>query len=133
MAKKPSSPKDVYELMENDQGEIMLLLYAGESAPQNAFFHLNPERNCLELHRNSKDVVVIEGLETESLTKLKKINILYVCEMKYNETTDEGNEILYAYETSPKSENTQEKTPIPNTPSLSEKVKLAREKVLKKA
>ena len=75
MAKKPINPKDVYELMENDQGEIMLLLYAGETAPQKASFHLNEERKCIELYRNPKDTVIIEGLEKDSIIKLKQTKI----------------------------------------------------------
>lgn len=134
MQKKSLNPRDVYELMENDQGELMLLLYAGESAPQKAFFHLNEESNCIELYRNPQDTVIIDGLKKDSITKLKQTEILYVCEIKYNENPNSENEILYAYPTSP----AKEKTEIPNNApkaqniSLSEKAKQAREKVLKK-
>lgn len=127
---KPLNPKDIYELLENDEGEIMLLLYAGETEPQTAAFHINEKLKNLELYRNAKDLVIIDGLAAESIVKLKKINTLYVCEMKYNDTSDGENEILYAYPATPKEVNvpTNEK----KEPSLSEKAKTAREKVLKK-
>lgn len=127
---KPLNPKDVYELLENDEGEIMLLLYAGESKPQTAAFHINEKLKNLELYRNDKDLVIIDGLAPESITKLKKIKTLYVCEMKYSTAPDSENEILYAYPATPKevSVPTKEK----KGPSLSEKAKTAREKVLKK-
>lgn len=129
MSKKTINPKDIYELMENDQGEIMLLLYAGDSAPQNSFFHINEERKCLELYRNTKDTVIIEGLEKESITKLQQTDTLYICEMKYNESPESENEILYAYATAPAKKQEKETT----TPTISEKAKQAREKILKKA
>lgn len=135
MAKTPINPKDVYELMENDQGEIMLLLYAGETAPQKASFHLNEERKCIELYRNPKDTVIIEGLEKDSIIKLKQAKILYICEIKYNENPDSENEILYAYPTNPIKAPQQPKSNVSQTaePSISEKAKQAREKILKKA
>lgn len=128
MPKKALNPKDIYELLENDDGEIMLLLYAGETEPQTAAFHINEKLKNLELYRNSKDLVIIDGLETESIIKLKKINTLYVCEMKYNVSPNSENEILYAYPATPKIEHdNKEKT------SISEKAKKAREKILKGA
>lgn len=135
MAKRPINPRDVYELMENDQGEIMLLLYAGDTAPQKASFYLNERQKCIELYRNPKDTVIIDGLEKESIAKLKQTETLYVCEMKYNEDADSENEILYAYPANPTKEPQRQKSDAPKAaePSLSEKAKQAREKILKKA
>lgn len=135
MPKKNLNPKDIYELMENDQGEIMLLLYAGESAPQKASFYLNEKQHCLELYRNTKDTVIIDGLAKDSMTKLKQTETLYICEIKYNEDAESENEILYAYPTAPVKEppHIQSKPQEPTKVSLTEKAKEAREKVLKKA
>lgn len=135
MPKKPLNPKDIYELMENDQGEIMLLLYAGESAPQKAAFRLNEKQRCLELYRNADDTVIIDGLENDSIAKLKQTETLYVCEIKYNEDAESENEILYAYPTAPVKEppHAQPKQQKQEETSLSEKAREVREKILKKA
>ena len=124
-------PQNVYELIENDNNEIMLLLYAGESTPTKTSFHLNEAKKCIELYRNPSDTVIIEGLQPDSINKLKQINILYVCEMKYNENPNSESEIIYAYEAHPKKESPQ-KPKQPSKPSLTEKAKQAREKILKK-
>lgn len=130
MPKKSIDPRNVYELMENDDGEIMLLLYAGDVAPQNSTFRINVQKKALELFRSPKDTVIIDGLTTESIAKLQDIDKLYVCEMKYNETPNSENEIVYAYTTTPLPQTTKAET---KEPSISEKAKKAREKILKKA
>lgn len=137
MVGKNIDPHNVYELMENDDGEVMVLLYAGNTNPLNPSFRLNKVRKCIELKRNNKDVVLIEGLKPESIEKLDKLEVLYVCELKYTENADDS-EILFAYpaelknvkigEMQEKVENSQE---VSNG-SLSEKAKQVREKVLNK-
>lgn len=124
----PTNPRNVYELMENDDGEIMLLLYAGENEPQKSSFFINEKKKNLELYRNSKDTVIIEELVAESISKLKKIDTLYICEMKYNTKETEENEILYAYTATKEEKSLKEKEL-----SVSDKAKLAREKITKKA
>lgn len=126
--------KNVYELMENDDGEVMLLLYADGDAPQNPTFFVNEERKWIELTRNKNDIVYIEGLQTETVEKLKKLTVLYACEMKYNENPDAENEIQYAY--AAELRKSEKKAPVKKNDTsgenLSEKVRQAREKVLKK-
>ena len=90
-------PKNVYELMENDAGEIMVLIYAGEGKPINPTFMLNEKEKLIEIMRSKKDIILIEGLQPESIQKIKKIKTLYVCEMKYNENPEAENEIVNAY------------------------------------
>lgn len=140
MAGRNIDPRDVYELMENDNGEIMVLLYAGDTDPLNPFFKLNKQRKCIELSRNAKDVVLIEGLIPDSIEKLSNLKTLYVCELKYTENADEDSEILYAYPAELKSEEiakdkaANESNGASQTAkeSLSVKVKQAREKTLSK-
>ncbi len=130
MPKEPIDPRNVYELMENDDGEIMLLLYAEDNAPQNSTFRINTQKKSLELFRSAKDIVIIDGLTSESMAKLKAIDKLYVCEMKYNENPNSENEIVYAYTTTPRPQAEKTET---KEQSISEKAKKAREKILKKA
>jgi len=130
MPKKSIDPRNVYEIMENDDGEIMILLYAGDTAPQNSTFRINIQKKNLELFRSATDTVIIDGLTAESIEKLKNTDKLYVCEMKYNENPNSENEIVYAYTTTPLPQT--KKTEVKES-SISDKAKKAREKILKKA
>ncbi len=132
MAGRQIDPRNVYELMENDNGEIMVLLYAGNSNPLNPSFRLNKVRKCIELSRNAKDIVLIEGLKPESIDKLDKVKTLYVCEIKYTESSEEDSEILFAYPAELKIEEDNKAMQKSEKETLSEKAKHAREKALKK-
>ena len=91
---------DSYELMKNDKGDVMILLYATNTAPAKATFYLNKKANYIELTRNNKSVIIIEGLKNESIQEIEKLSKLYVCEIKYDEKTntpEEEAEIVYAY------------------------------------
>lgn len=94
---KDIDPKNVYELIENDNGEMMVLLFADDKAPQNSTFCLNETKKVLELYRNKDNTVSIEGLKTETMKKIKNLDKIYVCELKYNEDENAENEIIYAY------------------------------------
>ncbi len=131
MARRLINPKNVYELMENDNGEIMVLLYAGFTEPQKPSFILNKQNKCIELKRNAKDMVVIDGLKAESIEKLEKLQTLYVCELRYTDDENEDSEILYAY-AAELGQKEDAKAGRDSKPSLSDKVKEARKKVLHK-
>lgn len=132
--------KNIYELLENDLGEIMLLIYADEQAPENPTFRLNKEEKYLELIRKEKQIVIINGLKPETIEKLAKLDKLYVSEMKDQTTPESQNGILYAYTATLQVSPTQENTPTQETTtppkeelSLADKAKSAREKLLKKS
>ena len=91
------NPQDVYELIENDKGEIMLIIYATEQEPQNPSFALNEKDRRIELTRAKDDILHIEGLQAETVEKFKTVEKLYICEMKYNPDNNTENEIMYAY------------------------------------
>lgn len=107
-------PQNVYELMENDDGEVMVLLFAGEGTPQNPSFTLDETNRLIELSRSKNDIVLIEGLLPDAVEKLKKLSVLYVCEMKYNENPEAENEILHAYAAALKKKSSRGKTPTQN-------------------
>lgn len=67
-------PQNVYELMENDDGEVMVLLFAGEGTPQNPSFTLDEANQLIELSRSKNDIVLIEGLLPDAVEKLKKLD-----------------------------------------------------------
>ena len=130
-------PKIVYELMENDAGEIMVLIYAGEGKPINPTFMLNEKEKLIEIMRSKKDIILIEGLQPESIQKIKKIKTLYVCEMKYNENPEAENEIVNAYAAALKKkaavrQENQQGISTDSQETLAEKARKARENILNK-
>ena len=48
--------KDIYELLENNNKEIMVLIYTLGNQPENPKFILNENNRCLEIYRNKKDL-----------------------------------------------------------------------------
>ncbi len=134
MTEMPQNSKDIYEIMENDNGEVMILIYAGEEAPQNPGFSLNEAEHLLELTRKKDDIVQIAGLQQDALDKLKNLKTLYICELKYNEDPDAENEILHAYAATLKKKGKEPQPtelPKPNKQeALSEKIRQTRAKVL---
>jgi hypothetical protein len=126
------SPRDVYELVENDKGEIMVLVYAKEPAPKNSTFFLDTKRGWLRINRTKDNFLFISGLKPEAVKKLKTIKQLYVCELKYTENRDEENEIVYAYSASLQKEVKKVEIASKKEVNIAEKAKSAREKVLKK-
>ena len=132
MAKQQRKPTDVYELMENSEGEVMALIFADDTAPQNATFYLNEKEKRIELIRAQNNIVFIDGLQSESIQKIKKLTKLYVCEIKYNKDKDAENEIKYVYAANRRSERIPQKK-TSSTQEISDKAKKASEKILKKS
>lgn len=135
MAETPKNAQDVYELLENDTGDIMVLIFGDEQMPESPSFYLDEQNKLIELTRNPNSAVLIEGLQPESIEKLRNITKLYVCEMQYNENPDEENKILYAYAARLKKKDLSEpkaKEKQSRQESLSEKARLARENILNK-
>ena len=141
VAQSPSlNPQDVYELIENDKGEIMLIIYATGQEPQSPSFALNEKDRRIELTRAKDDILHIEGLQEETVEKFKTVEKLYICEMKYNPDNNTENEIMYAYTALlKKKEQNEAQTPKQSNPkpeeakkNLSEKVRQAREEALKR-
>lgn len=135
--KPTQDPHNVYELMENDEGEVMVLIFAGEGKPLNPTFALYEKEKLIEITRSKNDIILIEGLQPEAIEKIKKLKTLYVCEMKYNENPEAENEIVNAYAATVKKKpnNLQEQnSPKAQSPeeTLAEKARKARENLLNK-
>lgn len=86
-----------YDFVVNDEDEVMLLLYAGESQPANARIILNVENNSAELLRNENESIVLESIPDDIFDSLADADKLLVCEITDTEK-DEDSEIVYAYE-----------------------------------
>ena len=134
MEKNLNKALDSYEILENENNEIMILLYAGQTEPANSTYRINEYARHIVIKRNSKDTLYIEQLSDEYINKIKKLDTLYVCEIKYNENQkeDEETDIVYAYASAlEKEDTTQQKQEEPQETIL-DKAKKSREKVLEK-
>lgn len=139
-----------YEIIENENNEIMILIYAGPTEPANSTYTINEYAKHIILKRNSKDTLYIEQLSDEYMQKIKKLNTIYVCELKYNENLkeDEETDIVYAYASTKEIPAQNKKQETNNTPkkdankettneepkqeNILEKAKKTREKLLAK-
>ena len=128
MPKKTIDPRNVYELIESDTEDLMVLIYASETQPQSPFFQINEKRKTIELYRAKNDLIIINNLKSETIEKLRNISQLYICEMKYNEDPNAKNEMIYAYTAQKREPATDKKEE-----TLSEKARKARELITKKS
>lgn len=91
-------PKEsTYDFVINDEDEVMLLLYASETKPENAKIMLDVESLSAELQRNDDEVILLESIPVEIFDSLEDADKLLVCELSEAEN-DEDSQIVYAYE-----------------------------------
>ena len=112
--------KDIYELLENNNKEIMVLIYTLGNQPENPKFILNENNRCLEIYRNKKEAVILKGLQKETIEKIKKLDVVYVCELNSSANQPAENSIVYAY--------TAERTTIEELTSFNNNAKIISQK-----
>lgn len=88
---------NIFDFMVTENNDVMLLLYARDSAPNNPGVILDAENHSVELHRNDDDIVTLSGVEDEIFDNLTDEATLLVCEIAPTENEEE-NEIIYTYE-----------------------------------
>lgn len=88
---------NTFDFMITDENEVMLLLYARESEPNNPSVKLNAENHSIELTRNEDDIITLEEVEDEVFENLQDESSLLVCELEPTDNEEE-NEIIYTYE-----------------------------------
>ena len=91
MKKKEIIPETHYDLLGNDNGEIMLLIDAASTEPINPSFQINEKDKTLELNRGTQ-TFILKSLKSKLLKELKNLKELYVCEID-----DHNTEVVYAY------------------------------------
>lgn len=87
----------MYDFIINDEDEVMLLLYAGETKPEKARIVLDFENKSAELMRNANETLVLDTIPDDVMDSLTDADTLLVCEIT-NTEKDEDSEIVYAYE-----------------------------------
>ena len=88
---------DLYELLENEQKEIMVLIHTNSIPPENPKFILNEKAHRLEIYRNKQEVIILNGLQKDTIEKIKKLDIVYVCELNNLSNEENDDKIVYAY------------------------------------
>lgn len=87
----------MYDFVVNDEDEVMLLLYAGETEPKNARIVLKEDENKAEFFRNPNECIVLEEVPSDIFDSLTENDKLLVCEID-NTEKDEDSRIVFAYE-----------------------------------
>ncbi len=88
---------DKFDFIINEDDEVMLLLYARETTPQNPCITIDFDDKSAMLQRNSSDGIQLKEIPDEILDSLQETDKLLICEL--NTTSDEKDtQIVYAYE-----------------------------------
>lgn len=87
----------MYDFVVNDEDEVMLLLYAGNTEPKNAKIVLKENQNQADFFRNPDECIVLDDIPGDIFDSLLENDTLLVCEIS-NTEKDEDSKIVYAYE-----------------------------------
>ncbi len=88
---------NTFDFMVTDENDVMLLLYARETAPENPTVRLNNDEHSIILTRNQEDVLTLENVEDEIFDNLQDDTTLLVCEIEPSDNEEDA-EIVYTYE-----------------------------------
>lgn len=127
---------NTYEIIENEKGELLVLLYEGKKEPKNPTFFLNKHDKYCRITRNPEDIVLIEDLSEEYIEKISKLTTLYVCELKYeeNKSDNKDSDIVYAYKATKRASSAQknDSNEIKAPDIIQERLSQARQKIQNK-
>lgn len=88
---------NTYDFLINDEDEVMLLLYARETPPQDPVFEVDTDNKSAILVRNPDDSVSLSEIPAEIIDALQDTDKLLVCELSLTEK-EKDTQIVYAYE-----------------------------------
>ena len=72
---------DGFEFIITEEDDIMLIIYARSTNPENPEVELNKEQKRVILRRNSTDVVTLEGVEDKIIENLSEEKALLIAEV----------------------------------------------------
>ncbi len=87
----------MYDFVINDEDEVMLLLYAGQTEPGNARIVIDIDNKRAEFFRNPDECIVLEDIPEDVFDSMFENDKLLVCEISDTEK-EEDSQIVYAYE-----------------------------------
>lgn len=88
---------NTFDFLINDDNEVMLLLYAQENEPQDAYFHFDYTKNVAIFIRNESNKIFLSDIPEDVLERCRVSKKILVCELSKTEK-EEDTEIVYAYE-----------------------------------
>lgn len=88
---------NTFDFMITEDNEVMLLLYARNTAPEKPSVKLNYDAHNIILTRNQEDILTLENVEDKIFDNLQEDNSLLVCEIDPTDNEEES-EIVYTYE-----------------------------------
>lgn len=88
---------NTFDFMITEENDVMLLLYARNTAPENPAVQLNYDEHNIVLTRNKDDVLTLENVEDTIFDNIQDDNTLLVCEIEPSDNEEEA-EIVYTYE-----------------------------------
>ena len=86
-----------YDFIINEDDEIMLLLYAKDTKPENPHIDIDIKNNQAFLYRSKNEGILIEDISDEILDILHDSDKLLICELS-DEDNEEDIKIINAYE-----------------------------------
>ena len=72
---------DGFEFIITEEDDVMLIIYARSSNPENPQVELNKEQKRIILRRNSTDIVTLENVEDKILNNLSEEKALLIAEV----------------------------------------------------
>lgn len=72
---------DGFEFIITEEDDVMLIIYARSSDPENPQVELNKEQKRIILRRNSTDIVTLENVEDKILNNLSEEKALLIAEV----------------------------------------------------
>lgn len=72
---------DGFEFIITEEDDVMLIIYARSTNPENPQVELNKEQKRVILRRNSTDIVTLENVEDKILNNLSEEKALLIAEV----------------------------------------------------
>ena len=72
---------DGFEFIVTEEDDIMLIIYARSTNPENPEVELNKEQKSIILRRNNNDVVTLEDVNDKIINNLSEETVLLIAEV----------------------------------------------------
>lgn len=80
----------MYDILSNDNGEIIIIIEKQDGEPQNSRFYLDEENNSLCIRRHDKNEIELKNISEEEMEILKSVSQFLIIEI-------EDEEVVYEY------------------------------------